>query len=64
MGRVALVYLTLDESEAGVWKRDKKDWEVLPTEYRSSIKKGIRIARKYTSSDLIRLPIPAPEVTQ
>ena len=64
VGRVALVYLTLDESEAGVWNREKKSWEVLPTEYRSSIKKGIRIARKYTSSDLIRLPISAPEVAQ
>ncbi len=64
VGRLALVYLTLDESQAGVWNREKKAWEVLPTEYRSSIKKGIRIARKYTSSDLIRLPVPAPEVAQ
>jgi len=64
VGRVALVYLTLDENEAGAWNRETKSWEVLPTEYRSSIKKGIRIARKYTSSDLIRLPISAPEVAQ
>lgn len=64
VGRVALVYLTLDESEAGVFNREMKTWETLPTEYRGSIKKGIRIARKYTSSDLIRLPISAPEVAQ
>jgi hypothetical protein len=64
VGRITFVYLTLDESEAGVWNQEKRAWEVLPGEYRSSIKKGIRIARKYTGSDLIRLPISAPEVTK
>jgi hypothetical protein len=61
VGRVAFVYMTLDEMEAGVWNREKKAWEVLPGENRGSIKKGLRIARKYTASDLIPLPIFAPE---
>lgn len=63
-GRVALVYLTIDENEAGLWNKDTKKWEVLPAEYRSSIKKGLRVARKQTAPDLIRLPIFAPEVAK
>jgi hypothetical protein len=61
VGRVALVYLTLDEKEAGLWNKDTKSWEELPGEYRSSIKKGLRIARKQTAPDLIRIPVFAPE---
>ncbi|HUU04171.1 MAG TPA: DUF3450 domain-containing protein [Myxococcota bacterium] len=61
VGRVALAYLTLDEKEAGLWNKDTKSWEELPGEYRSSIKKGLRIARKQTAPDLIRIPVFAAE---
>lgn len=63
-GRIALMYLTLDESEAGVWNQESRSWDVLPSEYRSSIKKGIRIAKKQTAPDLIRIPIASPEDEQ
>jgi hypothetical protein len=64
VGRVALVYLTQDGKEAGVWNQKTRQWEVLPDEYRSSIKEGLRIAQKKAAPDLIRLPVPPAEVAK
>jgi len=61
VGRIALVYQTLDESEAGVWNQDTRAWDPLDSSYRSAIREGLRIANKQTAPDLIRLPLPAPK---
>ncbi len=61
VGRIALVYQTLDESEAGVWNQDLHRWEPLDASFRSAIRNGLRIARKQAAPDLIRLPLLAPE---
>jgi hypothetical protein len=61
VGRIALTYQTLDESEAGVWNQDARRWEPLDSSFRSSIRNGLRIANKQTAPDLIRLPLPAPK---
>ena len=61
VGRIALVYQSLDESEAGVWDQEARRWEPLDSSYRSAIREGLRIARKQSAPDLIRLPLPAPE---
>ena len=60
-GRIALVYQTLDGSESGVWNPETKSWEVLDDDYRTPIRQGIRIARKQSAPELIRLPLPAAE---
>ena len=60
-GRIALVYQTLDGSESGVWNPETKSWEVLDDDYRTPIRQGLRIARKQSAPDLIRLPLPAAE---
>jgi hypothetical protein len=36
-------------------------WAVLPSQYRRSIKQGLRIARKQAPPELLELAIPAPE---
>jgi hypothetical protein len=63
VGRVALVYQTLDGAEVGAWDPEQGDWVALPDSYRDSIRKGIRIARKQLAPDMVRLPVPAPEET-
>jgi hypothetical protein len=60
IGRIALVYQTLDGEEVGAWDQQTRQWVALPSEYRDSIRKGIRIARKQMAPDLIRLPVAAP----
>ncbi|MBN1652156.1 MAG: DUF3450 domain-containing protein [Deltaproteobacteria bacterium] len=64
VGRVILVYVTLDGEKAGVWNQTNRSWKELPREYLSEIPKALRIARKQAAPDLIRLPVFAPEVTR
>ena len=58
-GRIALVYQSLDEAYAGMWNHRTRSWTPLDSSYRSSIRQGLRIARKQAAPDLIRLPLPA-----
>ncbi len=58
-GRIALVYQSLDEAYSGMWNHQTRSWSPLDSSYRSSIRQGLRIARKQAAPDLIRLPLPA-----
>lgn len=60
IGRVALLYQTLDASETGFWNPDRGGWETLSDEYRSPVRQGLRVARKQVSPELIRVPVAAP----
>ena len=61
IGRVVLLYQTLDGSETGSWDPDKGAW--LPAQdYRSGVREGLRMARKQTAPDLLKLPVPAAKV--
>lgn len=59
VGRVALVYRSLDGREVGFWDRDAGDWRGLPDNYRSSIKQALDVARKRAAPDLLMLPVSA-----
>ena len=61
IGRIALLYQTLDSRETGIWDAREGTWKRLDNEYRSPVRHGMRIARKQAAPDLIRLPLPAPE---
>jgi hypothetical protein len=61
IGRVALLYQTLDADETGYWDTDKKDW-VKDNGYKSAVKDGLKIARKQKAPDLLIAPVHAPEV--
>ena len=59
VGRIALVYLTLDGKSAGFWNIEKKRYEELDDSYIRSIEHGIKMANKQATMNLIELPIPA-----
>jgi hypothetical protein len=59
VGRVALVYLTLDGKSAGFYNIEKKRFETLDDSYVRSIEQGIKMANKQATMNLIELPIPA-----
>ena len=62
VGRVALVYQTTDTEIAGAWDQASRAWVPLErAEFRNAIMKGLRIARKEASIDVLSMPIPAPE---
>ena len=60
-GRLGLYYMTLDGQEIGYWDKEADDWVILGSEYRQSLDRAMRIARKQLPPDLTRLPVPAPE---
>lgn len=61
IGRVVLLYQTLDGRQSGYWDKQQKTWKTLPSEYNQSIAKGILIARKQSPPDLFKIPVMAPE---
>jgi hypothetical protein len=60
VGRVALLYQTLDGSETGYWDAASKGW-VVDDDYRQAFKHGLEVAKKLTAPDLFVVPVPAPK---
>lgn len=59
-GRLGLYYMTLDGLEIGHWDNSIDRWVELDDDYRQSLDRAMRIARKQLPPDLTRLPVPAP----
>ena len=62
VGRIALVYQTTDGTMSGAWDKGAGAWVDLPSgEYDAAIRKGIRIAKKQATIELLNMPVSAPE---
>ena len=62
VGRIAMVYQSLDGSETGGWYKQTKQWQVLDAaQYQSAIKQAIKIANKQANIDVITLPVMTAE---
>ncbi|NQX87240.1 MAG: DUF3450 domain-containing protein [Halioglobus sp.] len=62
VGRIALVYQTTDGALTGAWDSDAGNWVELPSgDYNAAIRKGIRIAKKQATIELLSMPVAAPE---
>ena len=59
LGRVSLMYRTLDGSETGYWDAQKKDWVADPS-YNGAVEEAIRVAKGGTP-DLLTVPVPPPQ---
>lgn len=57
VGRLALMYQTLDQKSQGVWDKKTGTWVSLDDSYRRSITKGLKVARKQTAPELLELPL-------
>lgn len=60
VGRVALMYQTLDGGETGYWDADKKAWQE-DGSYQSYVSHGLKIAKKQSAPDLLVVPVAAPK---
>ena len=58
-GRIALLYQSLDQTLNGRWDQETRSWVPLDSSHRSSIRQGLKIARKQAAPDLVRLPLAA-----
>ena len=59
LGRVSLMYRTLDGSETGYWDAQQRSW-VQDNSYADVVRHALAVARKEGAPDLIRVPVPAP----
>jgi len=65
VGRVALIYQAVGGTYTGAWDKVGGGWAELPAEqYKSSVAKGLRVARKQVAPDLLTLPVAAAEELQ
>jgi hypothetical protein len=60
LGRVALMYQTLDGSETGYWDNQQKTW-VVDNSYAGDVEHALAVAKQEVAPDLLILPVPAPE---
>lgn len=64
VGRISLMYQSLDGQELGVWNTTSNQWETLDSSFKSKLMAGIRIAREQAAPDLIKVPVAAPSSAQ
>jgi hypothetical protein len=58
VGRVSLMYQTLDGDETGFYNADDKKWEK-DNSYADGVGRGLKIARKQIAPDLLVVPVQA-----
>jgi len=61
IGRIALLYQTLDGKSSGYWDKEDRAWKKLDDDYNKPIRHGIQIARKQSTPDFFIIPLAAPE---
>ena len=64
VGRIALMFLSLDGESLGVWDNEAKTWQPLDAEYKSKLTMALRIAREQAAPDLIKVPLSAPTIAE
>ena len=60
LGRVALMYQSLDGAETGYWDAGAKQW-VVDNSYAAAVAEARRVAKKDGAPDLLTVPVPAPQ---
>lgn len=59
VGRVTLLYQTLDGTETGYWDATRKQW-VRDDSYAHSFRQAVAVARKQVAPEMLLVPVPAP----
>lgn len=59
IGRVALLYQTLDGRETGYWDQASRMWKV-DNAYAHSFQEGVKVAKKQSAPEMLVAPVPAP----
>ena len=57
VGRVALLYQTLDTLQSYIWSQQQREWKRLDNSFNSEIHEGIKMAKELIPSDLMFVPI-------
>lgn len=63
VGRVALLYQTLDRRQTGHWHSASQSWKDA-SDYRRAVEHGINVASEQAPPDLLHVPLSAPQTTR
>ena len=61
IGRIGLLYQTRDGAEVGAWNHKEGVFEPMDSSYFNWVAEGLRVAKKQSAPQLIRIPLPQPE---
>ena len=60
LGRISLMYQTLDGAETAYWDAQQKKW-IVDNSYAHAVSEARRVAKKDGAPDLLTVPVPAPQ---
>ena len=60
VGRIALIYQSLNGKKQGYWDQNQRKWLPLSSRYSRDVEAGLKIAKKQQAPDLLIVPVPAP----
>jgi len=60
VGRISLMFLSLDGESLGIWDQQSKEWQPLESGYKGKLIGALRIAREQAAPSLIKIPVAAP----
>jgi hypothetical protein len=60
VGRVSLLYQTLDGRETGYWDAQARRW-VVSDDYARDFEEGVAVARKSRAPEMLLVPVPPPK---
>lgn len=63
LGRLSLMYRTLDGEETGYWDAVQKQW-VVDNSYAEAVEQALRVANQDGAPELLTIPVPAPQEIQ
>ncbi len=61
VGRIGLMYQSLDGSEIGAWNKETEEWEPLGGLYSRDLRQALKVAKKQAAPEMLTLPMLAPE---
>lgn len=59
LGRVFMLYMSIDETQVGRWNNETKQWEPLPEDLIRSIGRALDIAQRKRTAEIVELPLGA-----
>jgi hypothetical protein len=64
VGRLALVYQSKDKKYTGIYDKNAKQYVSLDSSFASGVNNSIRVAKEELPTNIMRVPVPAPEAAR
>ena len=64
IGRLVLIYQTLDQNKQAYWDQKQRTWKKLPSRYTKAVEEGLKVARHQMAPALLTVPVPPPQTNK